>query len=240
LALGSPTFPIGEAGYEKWTSTFEIRSYYTHRYFYAGPLFIHQMSQLWLGMKGIQDALGRREGFDYFENSRRATYAQRAYAIENPFAFAHYGENCWGFTASDGPGPTKLTIEGKERTFLGYIARGAPADLDDGTVSPWAVVASLPFAPEIVLCTLRHAIEKLHLKNKKRIYGFDASFNPTFPDRTQNPNGWVSPWRFGLNQGPIILMIENYQSGLIWKTMAKCAYIATGLKHAGFRPSAPL
>ena len=237
LAMGSPAFPIGEEGYRQWTSTFQVRELYSQRYIYAGPLFIHQMSQLWLDMKGICDDATRAAGFDYFENSRRATYAQREYAIANPLGFAHYGEHCWGMTASDGPGPATLELNGRKRDFYGYIARGAPGDIDDGTVSPWGVVASLPFAPEIVLGTIRHAIERLHLKSKKRIYGFDASFNPTFPDRRHNPNGWVSPWRFGLNQGPIILMIENFESGLIWKTMAKCEYIAKGLKRAGFKAS---
>ncbi len=234
LALGSPTFPISEKGYEKWTSTFEIRNYHSLRYIYAGPLFIHQMSQIWLPLKGIRDSACIKAGFDYFENSRRATLAQQLYAMNNPQGFAHYGEFGWGFTASDGPGPAELEVDGKKRVFYGYIARGAPDDYDDGTVSPWAVVASLPFAPDIVLGTIRHAIEKLHLKAHSRVYGFDASFNPTFPKRTCNRNGWVSEWRFGLNQGPVILMIENFESGLIWKTMLKCQYVAVGLRRAGF------
>jgi hypothetical protein len=89
---------------------------------------------------------------------------------------------------------------------------------DDGTISPWAVVASLPFAPEIVIKTIRHAIERLKLKGRSR-YGFDASFNLTCPYTNTNLQGWVSPWIFGLNQGPILLMIENFQSELIWKTL---------------------
>jgi hypothetical protein len=94
-------------------------------------------------------------------------------------------------------------------------------------------VASLPFAPEIVIDTIRHAIERLNLK-RHRLYGFDASFNPTYPEKTANPNGWVSPWRFGINQGPTVIMIENYQSELIWKIMRKCPYIIDGLRKAGF------
>ena len=96
------------------------------------------------------------------------------------------------------------------------------------------MVASLPFAPEIVIDTVRHAIERLNLKGHSP-YGFDASFNSTYPDTSRNQNGWVSPWIFGLNQGPIILMIENFQSELIWKTVRKCPYIVTGLRRAGFR-----
>ena len=233
LALGSPTFPITPAGYKKWISTFEQSKIYDQEYIYAGPLFIHQMSHVWLDFKGINDDLNRKTGIDYFENSRRATCVQQKYAIENPKGYAHYGENGWGFTASDGPGPCVININGIEREFYDYTARGIPFGPDDGTISPWAVVASLPFAPEIVLHTVRHAIEKLDLK-KYSDYGFDASFNPTFPEKGANPNGWISPWQFGLNQGPIVLMIENFQTGLIWDIVKKCPHVIKGLRSAGF------
>ena len=236
LALGSPTFGIEPQGYRQWISTFENQTVYGYDYLYAGPLFIHQMSHQWLDFRGIRDDFNRRTGIDYFENSRRATYVQKQYAIENPLQFAHYGENNWGLTASDGPGSAVLQLNGVQRVFYDYVARGAPFGPDDGTLSPWAVIASLPFAPEIVIPTARHAIERLDLKKHSR-YGFDASFNPTFPDKSGNQNGWVSPWIFGLNQGPIILMIENYQSGLIWNLMRKCRYVARGLQQAGFAPS---
>ena len=98
----------------------------------------------------------RERGIDYFENSRRATYVQQQYAIRNPMEFEGYGANCWGITASDGPGWTVRKIDGIERHFFDYIARGAPYGPDDGTIAPWAVVASLPFAPEIVLPTIKH------------------------------------------------------------------------------------
>jgi hypothetical protein len=234
LALGSPTFPIDPKGYAEWTSTFKFQKIYDIEHLYAGPLFIHQMSHLWLDFRGIQDNFNRKAGIDYFENSRRATYVQRQYGIENPKGFSHYHKYGWGLTASDGPGPAVLTVNGIRREFFDYIARGAPDGPDDGTISPWAVVASLPFAPEIVIETVRHAIEHLNLKGRSP-YGFDASFNPTFPDTTRNRHGWVSPWIFGLNQGPIILMIENYQSELIWKCVRGCGYIVAGLHRAGFR-----
>lgn len=234
LALGSPTFPISPDGYQEWTETFEWKKVYGLEYIYAGPLFIHQLSHVWIDFRGIHDEVNRKFGIDYFENSRRATHAQRQYAIENPQGYLHYSENGWGFTASDGPGPVTLEVDGVERQFYGYIARGAPHGIDDGTISPWAVVSSLPFAPEIVCSTVRHAIERLGLK-KPRNNGFDASFNPTFPERGKNPNGWVSPWKFGLNQGPIILMIENERSELIWNLMKKSDVLRNGLKRAGFR-----
>lgn len=175
----------------------------------------------------------RDHGIDYFENSRRASYVQRQYAIENPLGFAGYGENCWGMTASDGPGWQTRKLNGVERSFYGYYARGVPFGPDDGTISPWATVASLPFAPEIVLPALKY-FDDIDLKID-RAYGFKASFNPTFPTEDDSAYGWVSPFHFGLNQGPIILMIENHRSGMLWQLMRKCPYLVEGLRRAGFR-----
>ena len=117
---------ISPSGYKKWTSTFEWIKLYDIEWIYAGPLFIHQVSQIWLDFKGISDDLNKKIGIDYFENSRRATQIQQQYAIENPKGFAHYGENGWGLTASDGPGPATRTVDGIKRKFYNYIARGAP------------------------------------------------------------------------------------------------------------------
>jgi hypothetical protein len=234
LAAGSPTFPIDPEGYPEWTSTFEWKKLYDIEHLYAGPLFIHQMSHLWLDFRGIHDDCNRKVGIDYFENSGRATYMQQQYAIDNPLGFSHYHKYGWGITASDGPGPAIRKVNGIRRVFYDYRARGAPFGPDDGTISPWAVVASLPFAPGVVIETVRHAIERLGLKSRSG-YGFDASFNRTFPDTSRNPHGWVSPWIFGLNEGPIILMIENFQSELIWKTTRNCPYIVQGLRRLGFR-----
>jgi len=94
-------------------------------------------------------------------------------------------------------------------------------------------VASLPFAPEIVLPTLDHFIYHIDLKNENHC-GFKATFNETHPDRSNNRFGWVSPWQFGLNQGPITLMVENYRSGFLWRLMQNCPYLVSGLRRAGF------
>ncbi len=233
MALGSPTFPISPSIYKKWTSTFEWKKIYNIECIYAGPLFIHQMSQIWLDCKGINDDLNRKIGIDYFENSRRATQIQQQYAIENPLGFPHYGENGWGFTASEGPGPATRTVDGVKRKFYDYIARGAPFGPDDGTISPWAVVSSLPFLPKVILRTMRHAIERLEYE-KDHDYGFDASYNLSFREKNNKSKSWISEWQFGLNQGPIILMIENYKTGLIWDIMKRCPHIINGLRRAGF------
>ncbi|HUX85962.1 MAG TPA: glucoamylase family protein, partial [Chloroflexota bacterium] len=166
------------------------------------------------------------------ENSRRATYVHQQYAIQNPHGWAGYGEHCWGITASDGPGPTVQQIDGVERTFNDYQARGAPDGPDDGSIAPWAVVCSLPFAPEIVLPTIEY-FEHLQLRVDNP-YGFKATYNPTFKFKTPRRNGWISPYHFGLDQGPIVLMIANDQSGLLWELLRKCPYLVTGLRRAGF------
>jgi hypothetical protein len=233
LALGSPTHPLGEESYAAWAATYEWKSSYGYDYLYAGPLFTHQISHVWIDFRGIQDAFMRDRGIDYFENTRRATYVQQRYAIENPLEFLHYGKDCWGITASDGPGPETIKLNGIERRFFDYLARGVPYGPDDGTVAPWAVVSSLPFAPEIVLPAIDYLVHQVDLKVGHR-YGFKATFNPTYPDKTGNPHGWVSPWHYGINQGPINPMIENYRTGLVWRLMRNCPYIVTGLRRAGF------
>lgn len=232
LALGSPTHAIPESSYAAWLRTYEWRTLYEIEHVYAGPLFIHQLSHLWVDFRGIHDAYMRERGIDYFGNSRRATYVQRAYAIDNPRGFRGYGENAWGVTASDGPGPAVHTVGGEERQFWAYLARGIPTGPDDGTLSPWAVVASLPFAPEIVLPALAFVNEQHPEITSK--YGFKCSFNPTYPGGEASDGGWISQGYYGLDQGPIVLMIENYRTGLPWRLMRGCAPLVAGLRRAGF------
>jgi hypothetical protein len=232
LGLGSPTHPLSPESYGAWASTYQWKTVYETQFLYAGPLFTHQLSHVWIDFRGIQDAFMRERGIDYFENTRRATLVQQQYAIRNPAGFARYGEFCWGITASDGPGEMSRVVDGVQRRFFGYRARGVPDGPDDGTIAPWAVVASLPFAPEIVLPTIAH-FNRLHLHDVHQ-YGYKATFNPTFPDGNGSPMGWVSPWHFGINEGPIVAMIENYQSGLVWQLMRGCPYVVAGLRAAGF------
>ena len=234
LGLGSSTHTLAQESYAAWATTYRWESHFGHEYLYAGSLFTHQLSHVWVDFRGIQDDYMRGKGIDYFENSRRVTLVQQLYAIDNPLQFKGYGHHCWGITASEGPGPGSLDVEGVERPLFDYIARGVPYGPDDGTLAPWAVVASLPFAPEIVLPTLDYCIYQAKLTDFNA-YGFKASFNPSHPGEPGNPYGWwVSPWHFGLNQGPIILMIENYRTGMLWQFMRSCSYIRNGLKRAGF------
>ena len=232
LGLGSPTHPLPPESYAAYTESYEWRNLYGRELLYSGPLFTHQLSHMWIDFRGIRDEFMREHNSDYFRNSRHATFVQQEYAIRNPLNFVGYDEYCWGFTASDGPGWTKRTIDGVEREFFDYIARGAPFGPDDGTVSPWAVLASLPFAPEIVIPT----IWKCSQKNlgMTRLYGFKPSFNQTYAVENSDAGWWVSPCHFGVDQGPVVLMIENYRTGLLWNIMRRCKPLVVGLTRAGF------
>lgn len=231
LALGSPTYPLDPASYQATVAKYSWKTIYGYDYIYAGPLFIHQFPHIWIDFRGIQDEYVHQKGIDYFENSRRATYIQQEYAIRNPLEFVGYDQYCWGLTASDGPGPHTMEVDEIERLFFNYIARGVPYGPDDGTIAPWSVVASLPFAPEIVLPTIAK-LNDLELQAANP-YGYKATINQTFPERNDK-NGWVSPYHYGINQGPIVLMIENYQTEMIWQLMKKCSYLVQGLRQAGF------
>ncbi len=233
LALASPTFPIDRACYAAWTASYEWKSLYGIDYLYAGPLFIHQMSHLWVDFRGLQDDYMAARGCDYFENSRRATLVQQRYAIANPMGFAEYGEFCWGVTASDGPGQLVHKTHGVERHFFDYVARGAPYGPDDGTIAPWAAAACLPFAPEIVLPTIA-AFQQRRLREANP-YGFKASFNPSFQSAGTGKAGWVSPYHFGINEGATVIMIANHQQDFPWRLGRHHPILRRGLQQAGFK-----
>jgi hypothetical protein len=232
LGLGSPTHALPPESYGAWAETYRWKKIYDIEFLYAGPLFVHQLSHIWIDFRGVQDDFMRAHSIDYFENSRRASYVQQRYAIRNPRGFKGYGEYAWGITASNGPGPALRKIDGVRRRFYDYHARSIPFGLDDGTLAPWATAASLPFAPEIVLPTL--AAFKERWGEMLSQYGIACSFNPTFASKENGHAGWVSGGHFGIDQGPVISMIENYRSGFIWRLMRGCPYIIKGLRSAGF------
>ena len=232
LGLGSPTHPLPAESYSAWTATYRWRRVYGIEYLFGGPLFLHQISHLWIDFRGIQDAFMREKGIDYFENSRRATLVQQRYAERNPRRFRGYSRDVWGITASDGPGPAVKRARGRRRRFFDYCARGVPDGPDDGTLSPWAVVASLPFAPEIVLPTVASYIEKY--PEARTRYGFLCSLNPTFGSEGSGRGDWIAKGYYGLDQGPVVVMLENFATGMIWKLMQGCNPLASGLRRAGF------
>ena len=229
LGLGSPTHPLTEASFPAWTVTYQWENLYGQEFLYAGPLFIHQFSHAWIDFRGIQDRFMREKRCDYFENSRRATYVQREYATRNPRAFTGYGADCWGLSAGDGPSAEARQVAGRRQTFYGYAARGAPYGPDDGTIAGSATIGALVFAPEIALPAL-HAMDGRGVRGElARAGGFNRTVGGPGSDC------WVAQGEFGLDQGMIVLMIENYRSGMLWRLSRNCAYIRAGLRRAGFR-----
>ncbi|HWU76054.1 MAG TPA: glucoamylase family protein [Rhodanobacter sp.] len=244
LALGSPTHPIKADAWSAWCATYPSTwgTFHGQTFLTFAPLFGHQYSQTWVDFRGIRDAWSRQHDLDYFENSRRATYSQRDYAIANPGHWSGYGQNVWGLTASNGPGDVTVhTAEGK-REFNGYTARGAGLDYitDDGTIAPTAAAGSIAFAPEIVVPALAE-MERRYGAAIYNKYGFVDAFNPSFHAGTKLRTGrlvpglgWVDTVQLGIDQGPIVLMIENWRSDFVWKVMRRNPYIRKGLQRAGF------
>jgi hypothetical protein len=229
LALGSPTHPVGDC-YGAWTSTYQWENIYDQDLLYAGPLFVHQFSHAWLDLRGIRDEFMRGKGSDYFENSRRAALVQREYARRNPRGCLGYDEDCWGLSSGDGPSDEQPALDNEPRRLFGYAARGVPFGPDDGTLCPTAVVASVPFQPELSLRCLRTMLRRYP---EVLVDGMLASgLNPQLPDA--DGRAWVSPGHFGLDQGIVLLMLENHRSGLPWQLMRDCGYLRAGLRRAGF------
>ncbi|MBK8489373.1 MAG: Tat pathway signal protein [Saprospirales bacterium] len=229
LALGSPTHPVAPSAWGKWCETYEWAEFHGQEMINFGPLFGHQYTHMYVDFRGIQDTYTRAKGIDYFENARRATLANRAYCIDNPNNFKGYSESIWGLTACDGPGWAEKKFNGKKMVFHGYSARGAATvDFqDDGTIAPTAAGGSVPFAPEVCLPALQAMWNQYPQLIGK--YGpFDA-FNLSFSEE-----GWFDKDWLGIDQGPIVIQLENYRTGFLTNLMKKNPYIVEGLRKAGF------
>lgn len=248
MAIGSPTHPVPSSVWDEWATAYDqsFTPGATEPYLRFAPLFGHQYSHMYVDFRGIQDAWMRGQSaliethIDYFENSRRAVQAQRQYAIENPGGWDGYSAEVWGLTACDGPGDFKQVIDAREREFFSYSARG-PGDRDDGTIAPTAAMASYPFAPVEVTACLK-AMKARYGEGIYTQWGFLDSFNPTLTEREGRlqhgriiPDiGWVDGDYLGIDQGPIVAMIENGRSGLIWRLMRDEPNLLRGLQKAGF------
>jgi hypothetical protein len=244
LALGSPTFPVGLDAWTEWTSTYDSHwgTLFGQEFLSFPSLFGHQYTHVWTDFRDIRDPYMKRRGLDYFENSRRAVYAQRAYAVANPRRCRDYGATVWGITASDGPADVEIEDASGPRLFRTYSARGIDptGKHDDCTLAPTAVVASMPFAPELVI----PATVQMHRRFGQHIYskyGFLDAFNRTFlfdvplrHGRRIPEFGWVAGDYLGIDQGAMLAMIENYRSALVWRVMRKNPYLRRGLEQAGF------
>ena len=212
LAASSSTHGISPDVYHKgWTDSKDFvngKEYYGIRLplgmDYGGPLFFTHYSFLGLDPRGLKDKYA-----DYWEQNKNHTLINRQYCIENPKKFKGYGENCWGLTASD--------------NHLGYGAHSPTEDL--GVITPTAALSSFPYTPEYSMKALRHFYEDLGDRIWTK-YGFADAFNET--------QRWYADSHLAIDQGPIIVMIENYRTGLLWKLFMKNPEIQTGLRKLGF------
>lgn len=211
LAAGSPTHPISA---ESWRRVLKpVGSYRDYRLIQMPPLFTHQYPHIWLDLRGQNDGFA-----DYFENSVNASRANRAFCIDQASKFAGYSPNLWGLSASDGP--------------AGYRAYGAPPGwtvFHDGTVAPTACGSSIVFTPEESIACLENIRE----------YYSDAMWGPYgFSDAMNVGKGWFSDKVLAIDQGPLLLMIENYRTKMIWKFMDRSAPVRKALEKTGFRKGA--
>lgn len=216
LSLGAATNPLPASAWSRWTSGYTWATNYGQAFVPFPPLFGHQYSHCWIDFRHTADAYMNSRNSTYFQNSRRATLAQRAYCIANPLSRVGYGSNVWGLTACDGP--------------TGYAARGAPpAENDDGTIAPTAAGGSMAFTPEFSVPALRH----FYTQFRPRIwtaYGFRDAFNLGAQ--------WYGSDELGIDQGPIVIMIENYRTQRVWRRFMRNEEVQRGLQRAGFVPLA--
>ena len=219
LAASSPTHPIDPKVYE---ACYKNSPYYYNgkEYYgiplalgmeYGGPLFFTHYSWLGLNPHGLTDG-----NVNYFERNRAHALIHYHYALDNPKGYQGYGANLWGFTSSDDP-------------LVGYCSHHPGTPDENGTVSPTAAVSSIVYTPEESMAVIRHLYEDLGERMFGE-YGFYDAYNPSLPEDKQVVRHYLA-----IDQGPIVVMIENYRSGLIWKLFMQAPEIQTGLERLGFR-----
>ncbi|MBS1501789.1 MAG: beta-glucosidase [Bacteroidetes bacterium] len=214
VAASSQTHPITKELYENsWVKSGgwkNGKSYYGIRlplgnYDGGGPLFFEQYTYMGIDPNGLKDD----HGIDYAEQTRNHTLINRAYCIANPKHFKGYAADCWGLTAGD--------------SYKGYVAH-CPED-DRGVIQPTAALSSFPYTPEYSMQALKHFYYDLGDKIWGS-YGFADGFSKS--------HNWYAKTHLAIDEGPIVVMIENYRTGLIWKLFMNCPEIKAGLKNLGF------
>ena len=213
LGLGIATNPLPASAWTQWTSGYTWATYYGESFVPFAPLFGHEYSHCWVDFRHIADAYMNSQNSTYFENSRRAALAQRAYCIANPLGWLGYSGTVWGLTACDGP--------------TGYNAYGAPGPntRDDGTIAPTAPGGAMAFTPEYSLPTLQYFYSQFR-RNIWTAYGFHDAFNLSVQ--------WYDTDELGIDQGPIVIMIENYRTQRPWRLFMQNEEVQRGLQRAGF------
>jgi len=230
LGLGSPSHPLPPTSFRDWTVTYQWENLLGQNVLYSGPLFTHLFSHAWIDFRGIRDDFMREAGSDYFQNTRSAIAVHREYAANNPQGFVGYERDFWGITSGEGPSNPPLRLNGRDRRFFGYMSRGAPYGPDDGTIAPWAMLATLPFNGEAAIAGTRHLLQAYpQVCTRER---FSSGFNPTLHC---DEGGWISEGWYGLDQGLLVLMLQNAREGSIWRLLRSSPHVRAGLTHAGFK-----
>jgi hypothetical protein len=219
LAAASPTYTIpAEAYHQGWARNGgmvndSIHSQYgyhlnlRHNYAqqYGGPLFWAHYSFLGLDPRKLKDRYA-----DYWQENRNHTLINRQWCIENPKGYKGYGENCWGLTAS---------------YSVGFYAAHRPVDEDFGVISPTAALSSFPYTPEESTKAMKYFYNNMG----EKIWG-DYGFYDAFSEQ----HDWVKPWYLAIDQGPIVVMMENHRTGLLWDLFMSSPEVKTGLDKLGF------
>ena len=241
LALGSPTYPAAASTWVAWTSEY-YRAWgtvegQTHLTF--GPMFGHQYTHIWIDLRGIKDEFMWPLNMDYFENSRRAVLSPaRLCDSQSRWTGAATGPTSGDSRHPTGPDGSSWTISASRgsSTRTPRAASACTRPMTTAPSRPPRPSASLPFAPEVVLPAI-HAMHKQYGRHIYGKYGFVDAFNPSFDydvplrhGRRVRGVGWVDDEYLGIDQGPIISMIENYRSELIWSVMKRNQYILRGLE----------
>jgi hypothetical protein len=216
LAASGDRYPVSSDVYHRgWTQSDFFKNgktFYGYTlplgFDYGGPLFFSQYSFLGLDPKGLKDRYA-----DYWEQTTHHTLINYAYCVENPKKYKGYGENCWGLTASD--------------SYVGYSAHEPRNDL--GVISPTGALSAFPYTPQYSMKALRHFYYDLGDKIWGE-YGFVDAFSES--------HNWYAKSYLAIDQGPIVVMIENYRSGLLWNLFMSCPEIQRGLKKLDFQSPA--
>lgn len=215
LGAGSPTFPIDKSMYDVFEKRrADYKNIKDIIYTYCGALFTYQFSHAWFNFRNLKDS----EGTDWFENSVKATKANRQYCIDNANKFKTYGENSWGLTPCLGP-----------KGYCGFGAKPCETDLNvenDGTITPCGAIGSIVFTPKESLKAMEYYYNNFPKLWGK--YGLKDGYN------LEKDTPWFAKEYIGIDKGIEIVMLENYLKGTIWKYFMNNQYVKNGLKHLGF------
>jgi len=212
LAASAQRYPVSDVAYHRgWAQSNFFRngkSFYGHTlplgFDYGGPLFFAHYSFVALDPRGLKDNYA-----DYWQQNKTHTLINRAYVIANPKKYAGYGPQSWGLTASD--------------SHVGYAAHSPTEDL--GVISPTAALSSFPYTPEYSMQALKYFYNNLGDKLWSQ-YGFYDAFSES--------KSWYANSHLAIDQGPIVVMMENYRTGLLWNLFMSCEEIQVGLKKLNF------